>query len=275
MALVLIRPYKVNVGLAAVIGAGLTLVSGVVGLPEVAAVWRMTWNATLALIFIIIVSLVLDAAGFFRWAALHVARAGRGRGPRLFVLLILMGAAMSALFTNDGAILILTPIVAELVEAVGFAHAAGLAYVMAVGFVVDTVSTPLITSNLVNIINADFYHLDFLAYARAMAWPSLAALAASLIVLVLFFWRELPARYDPEDLPVPESAVRDRPTFLAGLIVLAAMVVGFFAARALGLPVSAIIGAAALALLAVAMAPRPPGPAAAGPCSTGRPRGPS
>ena len=256
MFLVLVRPYKMNVGLAAAIGAGLTLVSGAVGPSEVAVVWRMTWNATLALVFIIVVSLVLDEAGFFRWAALHAARLGGGSARRLFVLLILMGAGMSTLFTNDGAILILTPIVAELVEAVGFDHAAGLACVMAVGFVIDAVSTPLITSNLVNIINADYAGLGFLAYARVMAWPSLVALIASLGVLFLFFRRDLPGGYDPDALPTPGTAIRDRPTFLAGLGVLTAMVAGFFAARGLALPVSAVIGAAALALLAVAMAPR-------------------
>jgi arsenical pump membrane protein len=50
-----------------------------------------------------IISLLLDKAGFFEWAALHVARWGRGSGRRLFVLLVLLGAALAALFANDGA----------------------------------------------------------------------------------------------------------------------------------------------------------------------------
>lgn len=47
----------------------------------------------------------------FVWAALHVARWGGGSSRKLFAFIILLGAAVSVLFANDGAALILTPIV--------------------------------------------------------------------------------------------------------------------------------------------------------------------
>uniref|UniRef100_UPI0020C33466 ArsB/NhaD family transporter n=2 Tax=Pseudomonadota TaxID=1224 RepID=UPI0020C33466 len=85
-----------------------------------------------------------DKAGFFEWAALHVARWGGGRGRMLFVLLILLGAAVSAFFANDGAALILTPIVISMLLALRFSPAATLAFVMAAGFIADTASLPLV-----------------------------------------------------------------------------------------------------------------------------------
>ena len=54
-------------------GAALALLSGVVQVADVAIVWGIVWNATISFIAIIIISLLLDEAGFFAWAALHLS----------------------------------------------------------------------------------------------------------------------------------------------------------------------------------------------------------
>ena len=150
---------------------------------------------------------------FFEWAALHVARWGGGRGRLLFVLVVLLGAVVSALFTNEGAALILTPIVIKMLLALDFGPAASLAFVMAAVFIADTVSTPLVVSNLVNIMSADFFDIGFAQYAAIMAPVNGIAVAASLLVLFLYFRKEIPARYDPARLRTPRDAIRDPVTF--------------------------------------------------------------
>ena len=136
--------------------------------------------------------------------------------------------------------------------ALGFSAGATLAFVMAAGFIADTASLPLVVSNLVNIVSADFFNIGFIRYASVMFWVNLAAIAASLGMLMVYFWRSIPARYDTAQIKAPREAIRDTATFKAGWIVLSLLLIGFFALEPLGVPVSAMAAAGALVLLVVA-----------------------
>jgi len=245
ITLVIWQPRGLGIGWSASLGAALALLSGVVHWTDLDAVWQIVWNATATFIAIIITS-------FFEWAALHVARWGNGAGRRLFVLIILLGAAVSALFANDGAALILTPIVMEMLLALGFGPAATLAFVMAAGFIADTASIPLVVSNLVNIVTADFFGISFAQYAAVMAPVNIIAVLASLLVLLLYFRKDIPDRYPMSQLRDPASAIRDPVTFRAGWIALILLLTGFFILEPMGIPVSAIAATCALGLLLVA-----------------------
>lgn len=252
LVLVIWQPKGFGVGWSAAGGAGLALLTGVVSLSDVPTVWHIVWNATATFIAVIIISLLLDEAGFFKWAALHVARWGRGSGARLFILLILLGAAVSALFANDGAALIMTPIVIAMLTALRFGPASTLAFVMAAGFIADTASLPMVVSNLVNIVSADFFKVGFGEYASIM-WPvNLVSVLATLLMLWWFYRKDIPARYEPQQLEMPEEAIRDRATFIAGWWVLSLLLVGLFALEPLGVPISVVAAACAIILLVIA-----------------------
>ncbi len=146
---------------------------------------------------------------------------------------------MSALFANDGAALILTPIVIAMLRALGYEEKATLAFVMAAGFIADTASLPLVVSNLVNIVSADFFHLGFARLCigdgagRSGVDRGDAGRAAALLPA------RHPGRYDVAQLRAPGEAIRDVATFRAGWIVLALLLAGFFLLEPLGVPVSA------------------------------------
>ncbi|WP_302463526.1 arsenic transporter [Hafnia paralvei] len=252
LVLVIWQPRGLGIGWSASLGAGLALLTGVVHLGDIVAVWQIVWNATATFIAVIIISLLLDEAGFFEWAALHVARWGNGHGRRLFTWIILLGAMVAALFANDGAALILTPIVIAMLLALGYSQRSTLAFVMAAGFIADTASLPLIVSNLVNIVSADYFNLGFSEYAAVMVPVNLTAIATTLILLHLFFRNDIPAVYDLSLLKEPKKAIRDARTFKTGWLVLTLLLVGFFGLEPLGIPVSLVAAVGALILLTVA-----------------------
>jgi len=252
LALVIWQPRGLGIGWSASAGAAVALLAGVIHVSDIPIVWHIVWNATGAFVAVIIISLLLDRAGFFEWAALHVARWGGGNGRRLFVMLVLLGAAVAALFANDGAALILTPIVIAMLAALRFSPRATLAFVMAAGFIADTASLPLVVSNLVNIVSVDYFGIGFARYAAVMVPVNLMSVAATLAALVWFFKKDIPADYDLAQLKRPEEAIHDRATFVTGWWVLAMLLAGFFGLDKVGIPISAVATVGAALLLAVA-----------------------
>src|SRR5690606_39043159 len=252
LVLVIWQPRGLSIGWSATIGAALALMSGVIHINDIRAVWNLDSKATASFSAVIVISLLLDESGCFEWAALHVARWGNGRGRLLFTWIVLLGAAVAALFANDGAALILTPIVIAMLLALGFSKQATLAFVMAAGFIADTASLPLIVSNLVNIVSADFFKLGFTEYASVMVPVDIAAIVATLVMLHLFFRKDIPPNYDLARLKEPAKAIKELATFRTGWIVLILLLVGFFVLEPLGIPVSAIAAVGAVILFAVA-----------------------
>jgi arsenical pump membrane protein len=252
LVLVIWQPRGLGIGWSAALGALAALLAGVIQMADIPVVWHIVWNATGAFVAVIIISLLLDKAGFFEWAALHVARWGKGNGRRLFTMLVLLGAAVAAVFANDGAALILTPIVIAMLRALRFDARATLAFVMAAGFIADTASLPLVVSNLVNIVSADYFDIGFARYAAVMVPVNVVSVAATLLGLLLYFRQDIPAGYDMTRLKRPAEAIRDRATFVTGWWVLCLLLAGFFWLEPLGVPISAVAAAGAVVLLFVA-----------------------
>lgn len=255
ITLVIWQPKGLGIGYSATLGAVIALIFGVIEFADIATVWAIIWNAVLTFIAIIIISILLDEAGFFKWAALHIAHFGKGSGHRLFFLMIMLGALISAFFANDGAALILTPIVMAILVQLGVSRASTLAFVMGAGFIADTASLPLTVSNLVNIVSADYYSISFGRYASVMIPVNLISIMMTLLVLYLFFRRDLAFQYDAKkvfEAGTPAMAIQDKSTFIAGWAILLCILIGFFVSDLLHLPISAIAGMGAVILLLIA-----------------------
>ena len=80
LLLVITQPRGLGIGWSAAAGAIASLLLGTVTLSDIPTVWSIVWNASGTLIGLIIITLILDEAGFFKWCALKVARASGGSG---------------------------------------------------------------------------------------------------------------------------------------------------------------------------------------------------
>ena len=252
LILIIWQPKGLQIGTTALVGALLAFLLGIVDTKDILEVISIVWDPTLAFIGIIILSMILDEIGFFEWAAIKMTNLSRGSGNIMFINILLLGAFVSALFANDGAALILTPILLAKMRYLNMDKKAIFAFLIAGGFIGDSASNPLVISNLTNILTADYFNIGFLEYAKNMLLPNLLSIIASISILWIVFRKSIPKKIDISKLPEASSVIKNQTMFKLSWIFLSLLLIAYFVGDTYKVPISIFALGGALIFLAIA-----------------------
>jgi arsenical pump membrane protein len=202
------------------------------------------------LLALMVLSALLDRAGFFEWAAIWAARASKGNGKSLYRNVFILGAMTTAILSLDTTAIILTPIVVAFVQRLKLE---ARPFLIACAFVANTGSLLFPISNLTNLLYQEAFNFSFASFTEIMALPQIVALLINYWLFQLLFKKSIPDNFDESLLPEPATAISDKPFFSGSLTVLACIVIGYFIASLNHVPpvVVASVGSAILLVWAI------------------------
>ncbi|MBD0317434.1 MAG: ArsB/NhaD family transporter [Thermoleophilia bacterium] len=236
----------------ALVGAGLTVVVGVIDLDQ--AVEAVDW-ATLGLLagMMIIVGLT-EKTGIFTYLALRVAQLSRGRPFRLVFLLSAVTGVLSAFLDNLTAILLVVPITLLLADVLRLSP---VPLVLVEIFASNVGGTATLIGDPPNImIGTHVAELSFVDFIVNLAPVALVVLGLVTGLLYTIFRRDLvvaPERIDELEALDPGRDVRESRNVRRSVAVLVGTVVVFFLHAPLHLePAVVALGGATVLLLVAA-----------------------
>lgn len=244
MVLIYARPFGLPVWLSAVAGALCALAFGVVSTMDALRVLAMVWDSTLVLVGLIIIAMAFEKIGFFDSLATKIISMCADRGYRInrfkfFAIMMVFGLFLATFLANDGAILILTPLVFALFGKgeKGAVMAPLVMFLIFFGFLSDFGSNALSISNLTNIISVNIFDISFGEYFSSMIVAQLSAFLAACVLFWMVLGRRLPMVLE---FSLPDRQI-SKSGFIVCIVLLLSLPVGSAVFGAMGVPVSGYI----------------------------------
>ncbi|MFJ8264621.1 arsenic transporter [Peribacillus asahii] len=255
------RPKGVNEAIPATIGAIFVLMTGSVSFSNLWQITETISGAAITIIATIVMAIVLESFGFFKWTAELLAHQAKGSGIRLFWYVNLLCFLMTLFVNNDGSILITTPILIILLNNLGVKHHQKIPYLLSGALVATASSAPIGVSNIVNLIALKIVHMDLYMHTAMMFVPATVGLLFLVLLLFLVFYKKLPrviptkvtgmvtVPYHPLKNSTSSLLTKQNTRFMLKILLFVLIVrISLFLASYYGIPVSvmAVIGSAVL-----------------------------
>jgi arsenical pump membrane protein len=243
---VIARPWHLPEYIWAIAGAALLVLLNLLPWPDALAAAGKGTDVYFFLAGMMLLAEVARKEGLFDWLAAQAVRFSKGSARRLFLIVYLVGIVVTVLLSNDATAVVLTPAVYAATRA---AKVEPLPYLFACAFIANAASFVLPISNPANLVVFGKAMPPLADWLRAFALPSLVAIMATYLSLLLAQRRALAGGVSAIEVIAPLT----RAGKLAAIGILATAVVLLAASamdRDLGLP-TFIAGAAVTVLVLV------------------------
>ena len=160
------------------------------------------------------ISKFLDSVGLFDYLATRVGRIGKGNQFILFTVFYFLISFLTIL-TNNDIIIIVTPIIIYFARA---CKTKALPYLMMVCFVLNTLSTTFLTTNVSNLYLGSFFDITYFDYLKKLTPISLILMLVLYVILILVFYKDLKVKIDTN---VEKKPIKNKFLLIVGLTSLA------------------------------------------------------
>ena len=251
LVLVFIGSELANRTVVALLGAVVFIAFGVVEQSE-AAVEFIDWNTIGLLAGMMIIVAVLDKTGIFEYLAIKSAKWGKARPGRILILLGAVTAFLSAFLDNVTTVILMVPVTFLIADALGVSP---LPFLLAQVMASNVGGAATLIGDPPNILIGSAADLSFADFVVNLAPLVLLALPVVLGFFYLAFRRDLrPNKNAEAAIRALDAggAIRNRVLLRKSLLVLGAVILGFFLHGLLHLEAAtiALFGAAILMLYA-------------------------
>ncbi len=188
IVLMLLRPRGIAEVYWACGGAFILVLTRLICPGQAAHAVREGWNVYLFLAGMMILAELARLAGVFEWMADVAAQHARRSAGGLFVLIYLVGIAVTALLSNDATAVVLTPAVLAVVRK---AKVHPNSYLLACAFIANAASFVFPISNPANLLVFDGHIPNLASWLRIFAIPSVVSIVVTFVGLWLCCRKQL------------------------------------------------------------------------------------
>lgn len=140
------------------------------------------------------ISKFLDAVGLFDFLASRASRIGKGNQFIIFTAFYFL-ISLLTIATNNDIIIIVTPIMIYFAKA---SKIKPMPYLIMVCFVLNTLSTTFLTTNVSNLYLGSFFWITYFDYLAKLTPVSLILMLILYVLLILVFYKDLKVKIEVE-----------------------------------------------------------------------------
>lgn len=258
------RPKGLNEAIPSTFGAIAVIIWGNITVANLFDISAKVSGAAITIISTIVMVLVLESVGFFKWAIAVLSNIARGNGRRLYWLTNLFCFLMTVFFNNDGSILITTPILVLLLKKLKLKRHQKIPYLLSGALIATASSAPIGVSNIVNLIALKIIGMDLYLHTLLMFIPGILGLLFLAGSLFLVFRHDIPRKIPPikltndlkdyqiyhplQDVSLGTENKRQKRMMLGILLFVFVIRLGLFIASYFGIPMEivAVLGSVLL-----------------------------